>query len=187
MTETAPADPSPFTRVGPRRRGYDPEAVDAFLASARATFHGMDRTTTSDDVRAASFPMVRDGYAVRAVDSALARLEDAFAQQERADAIEAAGAERWVGRAREEAQELLARLTRPPKHRFERVGWMHKGYAVDEVDAVSARLARFFAEGAPVSIEQVRHAAFHPQRRGYREDQVDAVLDAVVRVMLAVR
>jgi DivIVA domain-containing protein len=33
----------------------------------------------------------------------------------------------------------------------------------------------------------VRDAAFRMQRGGYREEQVDALLDATVEVMLAVR
>jgi len=37
-----------------------------------------------------------------------------------------------------------------------------------------------------VTPEQVRAVAFRMQRGGYREAQVDAVLDAVVEVMLAV-
>ena len=49
------------------------------------------------------------------------------------------------------------------------------------------KLARYLADGEPVSVEQVRSVAFRMQRGGYREAQVDAVLDAVVEVMLAVR
>jgi DivIVA domain-containing protein len=36
-------------------------------------------------------------------------------------------------------------------------------------------------------VEDVRTSVFRPQRGGYLESQVDAVFDAVVDVMLAVR
>lgn len=186
-TASDTASASPFTRVPARRRGYDPAAVDEFLETARRTFQGAARDVTSDHVRAASFPLIRGGYEIAAVDKALARLEDAFAQQERDAAIEARGSDAWVAEARLEAQELLLRLTRPESRRFDRVSWLRTGYSVREVDAVADRLARYFADGSPVTVDQVRQAAFHPQRGGYREEQVDAVLDAVVRVMLAVR
>ncbi|MGO3031960.1 MAG: DivIVA domain-containing protein, partial [Microbacterium gubbeenense] len=51
----------------------------------------------------------------------------------------------------------------------------------------ATRISRYFAAGEPITADQVRSAAFHPQRGGYREEQVDAALDAAVRVILAVR
>ena len=38
-----------------------------------------------------------------------------------------------------------------------------------------------------MSIDEVRTVAFRPRRGGYREAQVDMLLDTVVDVMLAVR
>jgi DivIVA domain-containing protein len=38
-----------------------------------------------------------------------------------------------------------------------------------------------------MSIDEVRTIAFRPQKGGYRETQVDLLIDAVVNVMLAVR
>jgi DivIVA domain-containing protein len=55
------------------------------------------------------------------------------------------------------------------------------------VDLVTDKLARFLETGDAVTVEQVRAVAFRMQRGGYRETQVDAVLDAVVEVMLAVK
>ena len=49
------------------------------------------------------------------------------------------------------------------------------------------KLVAYFEHGDAVTVEQVRAAAFRMQRRGYDEAQVDAVLDAVVEVMLAIR
>ena len=81
---------------------------------------------------------------------------------------------------------MLDRLSRPKGHRFDRVGALRYGYRVDEVDLVADKLARYLETGDSVTVEQVRAVAFRMQRGGYRETQVDAVLDAVIEVMLAV-
>lgn len=189
MTETPIHDQvtaTPFPDAG-RGRGYEKRAVDVFLARAREAFESDDvGTLHSGDVRAVAFPLVRGGYAVTAVDAALGRVEDAFAAREREHALSRLGARAWVAETRDTAQVVLDRLRRPRGARFERVGLLHYGYRVDEVDVVAERVARYLAAGDPVTPEQVRAVAFRMQRGGYREAQVDAVLDAVVEVMLAV-
>ncbi|QKJ19297.1 DivIVA domain-containing protein [Microbacterium hominis] len=170
-----------------RAKGYAKEPVDTFLARARAAFEHGDESLTAADVRSASFPLVRRGYAIEAVDSALGRIEDAFAAREREVAVASGRAHEWVGDTRTMAQTVLDRLTRPKRQRFDRVGMLRYGYRIDEVDLVSDKIARWLEAGEPVTVEQVRAVAFRMQRSGYRETQVDAVLDAVVEVMLAVR
>ncbi len=85
------------------------------------------------------------------------------------------------------AQEILTRLSRPAGHRFDRVSIFSAGYNFKDVDAFSKRLTSFFQEGKALSVDEVRTIAFRPQKGGYREAQVDLLLDAVVNVMLAVR
>lgn len=189
MTSETAADRAPFPRTTGRRRGYDPAAVDAFLEQARMSFESAPdapRNLGAGDVRQAAFHLVRHGYEITAVDAALSRIEDAFAAQEREDALSRSGARAWVGASRKRGQEVLDRLTRAPKERFDRVGWLHYGYRVDEVDLVSDKIAHYLETGEGVTVDQVRSVAFRMQRGGYREAQVDAVLDAVVEVMLAV-
>ncbi|GAA3023120.1 hypothetical protein GCM10010462_06910 [Microbacterium dextranolyticum] len=179
--------PAPFPRAPRRQKGYRPDEVDAFLTRARDAFESSEGTgMDSVAVRTVAFPLVRGGYQVAAVDAALGRIEDAFAAREREHALGRAGARAWVGQSRKLAQEVLDRLTRPRKRRFRRVGLLSFGYRVDEVDIVADKIARFLEDGEPVTVEQVRGVAFRMQRRGYSEAQVDAVLDAVVKVMLAV-
>ncbi len=178
---------APFPEASGRHKGYEKRAVDAFLAQARAAFEDDDPDALrSAEVRAAAFPLVRRGYAVAAVDAALARIEDAFAARERQQAMNRRGARAWVEQSRENAQVVLDRLLRPRGRRFDRVGVLRYGYRVDEVDLVADKIARYLAAGEPVTVEQVRAVAFRMQRGGYRETQVDAVLDAVVDVILAV-
>ncbi len=180
-----------FPLTGRGERGYERAAVDAFLARARGAFEdaegAAEQPLRAADVRRVAFPVVRHGYRIAAVDAALGRVEDAFAARERETAVNRQGAREWVDRARDEAQVLLDRLTRPKGERFARTSALRFGYRIDEVDLVADKLSAYFATGAPVSVEQVRAVAFRMQRRGYREEQVDAVLDAVVDVMLAVR
>lgn len=181
--ETPPA----FPQASGRKRGYHPAAVDAFLEAARGAFED-DRTDFgAEDVRSASFPLVRRGYVIADVDAALGRVEDAFASRARARALRASGVEAWVASAREDAQQILDHLSRAPRHRFARTGALTFGYRIDEVDHVADRIAAYLRDGETLLVDQIRDAAFRMQRGGYREEQVDALLDATVDVMLAVR
>ena len=135
-----------------------------------------------------AFPLVRGGYSIAAVDAALGRVEDAFAAREREREVDdARRPRRGSGRRARHAQEVLDRLARPKRRRFDARERLRYGYRIDEVDLVSDKLARYLETRRPVTVEQVRAVAFRMQRGGYREEQVDAVLDAVVDVMLAVR
>ncbi|KJL19034.1 Cell cycle protein GpsB [Microbacterium azadirachtae] len=185
---SASAAPSPsFAVVSRREKGYQRAAVDTFLARARRAFEEEADGIDSSDIRGASFPLVRGGYDIAAVDAALARVEEAFAQRERAAVVASDGASAWVGRARSDAQVILDHLSRPQGHRFARTGLLTFGYRVDEVDHVAKRIVRFLRDGDALSAEQVRQTAFRMQRRGYREEQVDALLDATIDVILAIR
>lgn len=178
-----------FARVQGRAKGYDPAAVDAFLARAREAFESDtpgESAVAASDVRDVSFALVRGGYAIGPVDAALGRVEDAFAAQERQQTIARMGARAWVQQQREDAQVVLDRLGRDRRHRFDRVSFVHYGYRVEEVDLVADRIAGYLTNGTGLTVEQVRSVAFRMQRGGYRETQVDAVLDAVIEIMLAV-
>lgn len=170
-----------------RARGYHRAAVDKFLSAAKASFEADNDSLSAHEVRIASFPLVKNGYVVADVDAALGRIEDAFAERERERTVRSQGAEAWVDQARTEAQVILDHLARKQRHRFARAGWLSFGYRIDEVDHVARRIVRYLRDGDELSVEQLRSAAFRMQRGGYREEQVDALLDATVKVMLAVR
>ncbi|WP_417511576.1 DivIVA domain-containing protein [Microbacterium sp.] len=175
-----------FRTVG-RGRGYHPAAVDQFLSAARESFEMGGGELTASDIRVASFPLVKGGYVIADVDAALGRIEDAFAARQRERVVREGGAEEWVVQAREEAQVILDHLARGRRKKFARTGVLSFGYRVDEVDHVAARIVRFLRDGDELSVEQLRSAAFRMQRHGYREEQVDALLDATIDVILAVR
>lgn len=175
-----------FRVTSGRERGYHRAAVDTFLAAARESFES-EGDLTAGDVRIASFPLVKGGYVVADVDAALGRIEDAFAARRREQAVRDGGAEEWVVEAREQAQEILDHLSRERKHKFARTGFLTFGYRTDEVDHVASRIVRYLRDGDELTVEQLRSAAFRMQRGGYREEQVDALLDAAIDVILAVR
>lgn len=183
MSDSGPSLP----RATGRQKGYDPETVDVFLAHARAVFESGVGDLDSVAVRATGFPLVRGGYRIGYVDAALTRIEDAFAARERESALSQLGARAWVRRSRALGQEILDRLSRPAGARFRRAGLARYGYRIDEVDLVADKIAAYLETGTGLSVEQVRTVAFRMQRRGYDEAQVDAVLDALVEVMLSVR
>ncbi|WP_314423790.1 DivIVA domain-containing protein [uncultured Microbacterium sp.] len=176
-----------FSVTSGRDKGYHRAAVDTFLAAARAAFENSDGELTAADVRVASFPLVKEGYDVTEVDAALGRVEDALAARERDRAVRSRGAGVWVDQARGDAQVILDHLARPARHRFARTNVLTFGYRVDEVDHVAGRIVRYLRDGEALTAEQLRSAAFRMQRGGYREEQVDALLDATVDVILAVR
>lgn len=187
MTASDTTPRTSFPEARRREKGYDKQPVDEFLARARNSFERGTDALTAADVRQVAFPLVRHGYSIASVDAALGRIEDAFAARERSTAVAESGVHAWVGHTRELAQEVLDRLSRPATRRFDRVSPLRYGYRIAEVDLVTGKLARYLETGDSVTVEQVRSVAFRMQRGGYRETQVDAVLDAVVEVMLAVK
>lgn len=173
-----------------RKRGYDIDEVEDFLEETRRAYSSSVPESTvvsADSIRTTAFSLRRGGYSTTHVDAALERLEDAFATREREQAIQAAGEDAWFHETRSIAQEIVNRLSRPHRHRFTRAGFMVNGYRRKDVDSLMDRILAHLVSGAPLEVTEVRTAAFRPQRGGYREAQVDLLLDSVIDVMLAVR
>lgn len=186
---------STFPRTRTSTLGYDTEQVDEFLQTARRAYDGSAAdgdstdapTLTAADIRHTAFSMKKGGYSTTHVDAALERLEDAFAAREREAARSEMGDTAWFEQARTTAQVILNRLERPAGQRFDRVSFLTYGYNKGDVDRFANRLSKYFQDGRPMSVEEVRTVTFRPQRGGYREVQVDLLLDGVTDVMLAVR
>lgn len=179
-----------FPRVRRSELGYDVEQVEDFLEEARRAYgagRGEPTVVSASSIRHTAFTMQKGGYSASHVDAALERLEDAFSNRERDRYLREHGEEAWFSDARARAQEMLDRLARPAGQRFMRVGALTSGYDVRDVDAFADRLTRYFQDGLVLTVDDVREVAFRPRRGGYREAQVDLLLDSVVDVMLAVR
>lgn len=183
---------SPFARVGRREFGYNAKQVDRFLTRAR-TFYNSDGTdgepVTSSDVRTMAFDPARGGYEPRAVDAALDRLEDVFAQRERDALIESNGEQAWLMHIGRISAVLRGRLHRPPGERFRRPSRNNAiSYNTADVDALCNELLGYFENDMPLSVDVVRRAVFREAigQGGYEETQVDAFLDRVVELMAAI-
>ena len=83
-----------------------------------------------------------------------------------------------------QADKGLRKLRGPGRQAAEVRCWLERWL---HVDAFADRVVGFFQHGQPLSRAEVRGAGFRAQLRGYTEAQVDAVLDDLVRVMLAVK
>lgn len=168
--------------------GYNVSQVDAFIAEARVAYDNQiagATSLTSTAIRQTSFGPEKGGYSTKHVDGALERLETAFADRERAVALATSGEAHWLHQASVKSAELTARFSREPKHIFRRAGFLVQGYAIKDVDAFAARVRGFLTEGTPLTVADVRSVTFRPSRGGYDEAQVDAVLDAVIDLLLS--
>lgn len=172
--------------------GYLPEQVDAFLARARSSYEGGASVEgvglTSEEVRHTSFAVKRGGYATRYVDAALDRLEEVFFERERRAKVRAAGEDAWWDETRQLLSEVRSHIQRPRGRRFQRRGLFATGYRKSQVDAFLDRVSDMF-ERRELGLKpaDVRDVVFHSQWRGYDEDQVDALLDGVVELILSTR
>ena len=206
---------STFPRVGRLSRGYATAQVDAFFAEARESYErrggrvpaeaeagraagGRPRSAglagradapldlSAQDVHEASFDLVRRGYAVGAVDGALARLEDAVARHEREVEVARRGRDAFLEELAARAGLVTGRVRRPDGGRFARARRLRRGYDVREVDALCHRLRAYFDEGEALAVDDVRGALFRSRRgrRAYREAPVDALLARAVEVMV---
>lgn len=179
---------TPFPPAEKGAPGYDPAIVTEFLERARRVFEGLEEGITSADIRAQVFPLVtKDGLATKPVDEALWRLEEAFADKEKAHKTDSVGEETFFLEVREKAQEILDRSARPASKKFRRVSIIRPGYHPADVDTLCDDITRYLQQQQQLAVSAVRSATFRTLLGGYDEAQVDALLDETISVMLAVR
>ncbi len=177
-----------FERAGRFSNGYSVREVDEFLSRARAKYETGQGEFDPDSISATRFTTERGGYDFDVIDEALDRLSDAFALQKRDAAIAEQGEDAWVDSLLERAEYLRERLDRPIGQRFAPAGTGEPAYDRDDVDALCNQLKAYFAEGLPLSVDDVRRAAFRRRTGadGYREAVVDVYLRHVATVMASV-
>ena len=183
---------APFERVGRREYGYNTRQVDEFLTRARNYYNSESaeaKPITSRNVRSMAFDPAKAGYEPQAVDAALDRLEDVFAQRERDRLIKDRGEEAWLLQIGRTSAVLRGRLHRKPGERFRRPAKSRvPSYNVEDVDALCNELLGYFEHDKPLSVDVVRRAVFREAKgeEGDEETQVDAFLDRVVELMASI-
>ena len=180
---------STFPLAEKREPGYRRDQVDEFLARARASYERVDPATavTAGEIRRTAFSVSKKGYSARHVDAAMDRLEEVFFERERRARIAELGEDAWWGETRKLLSEVRGRLERPKGKRFRRRGIFASGYRRAQVDAFLDLVALMLRGEGSISTADVRGVVFHSQWRGYNEDQVDAMLDSVIVLMLSTR
>lgn len=170
--------------------GYRVDQVDAFLDRARQTYDAgaaVERPVTSHEIRSTAFKLKKRGYSARFVDAAMDRLEEVFFEREKRIAMREFGEDAWWSDVKQKLSEVRGRIERERGKRFRRRGVFATGYNISQVDAFLDRVSKMFAGTDALSTTDVRTVVFHSQWRGYDEDQVDALLDAVIDLLLATR
>lgn len=185
-----------FMRVDDERWGYDPAEVDDFLSRVDAVLATSARDPQSApgvgsrQVRERVFDRVQGGYDPAPVDVRLDELEDELADREREAFVDEHGPERWEEHLELLGQTLLGRLNRPHGERFRRPSQRKQlGYSVSDVDVLCDQITEHFRSDEALDPSLVRKAVFRQAQgqRCYEEQQVDAFLDRVVELILALR
>ena len=164
--------------------GYAPAEVDEFIGKARLQFEDPSQFLVSSGfARHATFSMVKGGYAIAAVDTAIDRLEDTFAQKEISHQLADQGAFALDDRLARFIESLQGRSDRRKTKRFKRVSWPLRGYSPKQVDTFCMMLERYLFSNATLVPSDIRGQLFKVKRGGYSETQVDAFLDRAIEVI----
>ena len=165
-------------------RGYDIAQVDHFLAEAKVQFDLISGgTMTAESVRAKRFDLVAKGYSISAVDAALDRIEDVFAERELRHRLLIEGKAAFENRMALQRELIDSRTPLSRGRRFKRRAVINRGYAPREVDALVDMIALHFSGQMPITEREVRLTVFRVKRGGYAEFQVDAFIDRVIEVL----
>ena len=175
---------STFKNVAKSKLGYAPAEVDAFIIRARDQYNNSTAQILDwRDITGQKFPLVKGGYEVTAVDTAIDKLQDTFAERELSGKSNPF-AQSFSGSLLTELRGLLlARASRPKGKFFDRAGVVGVGYSRKQVDALMSVVQEFLEGGEALTLEEVRDLTFKVQRGGYFESQVDAYVERLVEFL----
>ncbi len=163
---------SSLPKVAKGKYGYSVTEVDQVLARARDQYaNPAFKVLDWRELTSAAFKLEKGGYQTAAVDAALDKLQDTFAERE---------AKRTNFETRDLKQLLLGRTDRPKGRRFSKLSVLGKGYARTQVDALLDLFVEHVAGEDEISLDELRELKFKLQRGGYIESQVDAYVDRMV-------
>jgi DivIVA domain-containing protein len=173
-----------FENAEKHELGYHQVQVDQLIARARAQFADERQSLiTSAELRKTEFDLVRGGYAIAAVDSAIDRLDDALSAIEIAAVLRHHGQDLITNVITDIVNLLLGRSERPRRARFDSTGFLLRGYSRKQVDTLVDLVQEHITDGRQLQLEQVRRVVFKARRGGYREAQVDAYIDKTIELL----
>ena len=175
---------SAFKSATKGKLGYSKPEVDAFIAKARDQYNNFSAQVLDwRDITGQKFPLVKEGYEIAAVDAAIDKLQDTFAERELGKKSQPFGAPLSGSMLAELRGLLLGRASRPKNKRFGRVGVLGVGYSRKEVDALLSIVHEFLNGGEELTLAEVRSLSFKVKRGGYFESQVDAYVERLVEYL----
>lgn len=170
-----------FPLVGKKKLGYDPTEVDEFLVLARDQYARPDAKLINwKKLTSKSFSLVKNGYDPIAVDKAIDKLEDTFAQRELRAQFPMVNRTEELVRLR---NLLAGRVARPKGKRFGRTGVLGLGYSRKTVDDLVDLVGEFLEDQENLELDELRGLKFKVVRGGYIESQVDTYIDRLVELI----
>ncbi len=158
--------------------------MDAFIEKARVQYSNPNsELVTSNSLRNTEFDLIKGGFEIAAVDTAMDRLEDTFAKREIERQMNLKGQSAVLDRLDRIIEIVQGRLVRPKRRKFSNVGWLLRGYSRSQVDQLCAQIQTHLDSGEKLQLNVVRRAIFKAKRGGYVEAQVDAFLDRVAEIL----
>jgi DivIVA domain-containing protein len=175
---------STFKNVAKSKLGYVPAEVDAFIVRARDQYNNFTSQVLDwRDITGQKFSLVKGGYEITAVDTAIEKLQDTFAERELSRESNPFAASMSGTILTELRGLLLGRAARGKGHYFDRAGVVGVGYSRKQVDALMSIVHEFLEGGESLTLAEVRELSFKVQRGGYFESQVDAYIERLVEYL----
>ena len=175
---------STFPTVGKNKLGYDKVEVDAFISLARDQYARPEsRVINWKTLVSTGFQLVKDGYDPIAVDKAIEKLEDTFAERELKSPVFQFPIVNKTEELIKLRTLLASRAARPSRKKFEKVGVLGLGYSRKAVDQVIELVADYLEDQVILELDDFRRMKFKVVRGGYVESQVDAYIDRLVEYM----
>lgn len=175
---------SAFKTVAKGKLGYSQVEVDSFIERARDQYNNVSAQLLDwRDITAQQFPLVKGGYDVIAVDNAIDKLQDSFAERELKRKVDPYAPSLSGSLLAELRILLLGRASRAKNKRFSRSGVLAIGYSRKEVDALLSIVEEFLNGEEELTLSEVRTLSFKVKRGGYIESQVDAYIERLVEFL----
>ena len=173
-----------FKTVQKGKLGYSTAEVDTFIARARDQYNNFSAQILDwRDITAQKFTLVKGGYETAAVDQAVEKLQDTFAERELTKQVNPFGSSLSSTILTELRVLLLGRTGRVKNKRFERSGVLGVGYSRKEVDALLTVVHEYLEGEEELTLADIRGLSFKVTRGGYIESQVDAFIERLVEYL----